>query len=258
MDSTLVRPCTAYYVIPVRLFGSLPAKVPHLDIRLPPDSTSRWTPLPSVNASYCRARSGLSPPSCYPCRAHNKNACVFPTCTHFCCRKIYSAVSASISATSALNSPSDSTSLGASTSCGRPASAALWSARRRGAADESLATRIYVVQRPVVAERAVQLGSLVGQQLQKCGRRDFVLSRECLHRKALLPQNAHGCGGVTASLQPSTPFYPAFKMCQTGPCFSPNAKVRPDARRISCFAPQPCGHSVRFRDGRRGPSASGR
>ena len=23
-----------------------------------------WTPLPSANASYCRARSGLSPPSC--------------------------------------------------------------------------------------------------------------------------------------------------------------------------------------------------
>ena len=69
--STLVRPCTAYYVISVRRFGSLPAKVPHLDIRLPSDSTSRWTPLPSANASYCRARSGLSPPSCYPCRAHN-------------------------------------------------------------------------------------------------------------------------------------------------------------------------------------------
>ena len=68
--STLVRPCTAYYVISVRRFGSLPAKVPHLDIRLPSDSTSRWTPLPSANASYCRARSGLSAPSCYPCRAH--------------------------------------------------------------------------------------------------------------------------------------------------------------------------------------------
>ena len=72
MYSTLVRPCTAYYVISVRRFGSLPAKVPHLDIRLPSDSTSRWTPLPSANASYCRARSGLSPPSCYPCRAHYK------------------------------------------------------------------------------------------------------------------------------------------------------------------------------------------
>ena len=40
------------------------------DIRLPSDSTSRWTPLPSANASYCRARSGLSPPSCCPCWAH--------------------------------------------------------------------------------------------------------------------------------------------------------------------------------------------
>ena len=51
-------------------------------------------------------------------------------------------------------------------------------------------------------ERAVQLGGFVGQQLQKPGWRDFVFSRECLHRKALLPQNAHGCGGVTAAVQP--------------------------------------------------------
>ena len=28
--------------------------------------------MPSANASYCRARSGLSPPSCCPCRAHSK------------------------------------------------------------------------------------------------------------------------------------------------------------------------------------------
>ena len=43
------------------------------DIRLPSDSTSRWTPLPSANASYCRARSGLSPLSCCSCRAHHKS-----------------------------------------------------------------------------------------------------------------------------------------------------------------------------------------
>ena len=42
------------------------------DIRLPSNSTSRWTPLPSVNASYCRARCGLSPLSCCSCRAHTK------------------------------------------------------------------------------------------------------------------------------------------------------------------------------------------
>ena len=67
---TLVRPCTACYVISVRRFGSLPAKISRLDIRLPSDSTSRWTPLPSANASYCRARCGLSPLSCCLCRAH--------------------------------------------------------------------------------------------------------------------------------------------------------------------------------------------
>ena len=77
MFGTLVRPFAAYYVISVRRFRSLPAKAPHLDIRLPSDSTSRWTPLPSANASYCRARSGLSPPSCCPCRAHyeKRTAC---------------------------------------------------------------------------------------------------------------------------------------------------------------------------------------
>ncbi|TGA98742.1 hypothetical protein E4665_07780 [Sporolactobacillus shoreae] len=41
-------------------------------LRLPSDSTSRWTPLPSANSSYCQACSGLSPPSCRPCRAHKK------------------------------------------------------------------------------------------------------------------------------------------------------------------------------------------
>ena len=41
-------------------------------IRLPSDSTSRWTPLPSANGSYYQARSALSAPSCCPCRAHQK------------------------------------------------------------------------------------------------------------------------------------------------------------------------------------------
>ena len=41
-------------------------------LRLPSDSTSRWTPLPLANSSYCQACSGLSPPSYRPCRAHIK------------------------------------------------------------------------------------------------------------------------------------------------------------------------------------------
>ena len=47
---------------------------PRVCIRLPSDSTSRWTPLPSANRSYCQACSGLSPPSYCPCRAHYKKA----------------------------------------------------------------------------------------------------------------------------------------------------------------------------------------
>ena len=82
LDSTLVRPCTAYYVIPVRRFGSLPASVFFADIRLPSDSTSRWTPLPSANASYCRARSGLAPPSCCPCRSLFSLRKVYPRVLH--------------------------------------------------------------------------------------------------------------------------------------------------------------------------------
>ncbi len=39
-------------------------------VRLPSDSTSRWTPLSFANSSYCQACSGLSPPSYHPCRAH--------------------------------------------------------------------------------------------------------------------------------------------------------------------------------------------
>ena len=49
-----------------------PGLYPSPDIRLPSDSASRRTPLPSANAPYCQARSGLSPPSCCPCRAHRK------------------------------------------------------------------------------------------------------------------------------------------------------------------------------------------
>ena len=46
LSSTLVRPCTAYYVISVRRFRSLPASIFFpADIRLPSDSTSQWTPL---------------------------------------------------------------------------------------------------------------------------------------------------------------------------------------------------------------------
>lgn len=40
--------------------------------RLSSDSTSRWTPLPLANSSYCQVCSGLSPPSCHLYRAHKK------------------------------------------------------------------------------------------------------------------------------------------------------------------------------------------
>ena len=43
---------------------------PRVCLRLPSDSTSRWTPLPLANSSYCQVCSGLSPPSYRPCRAH--------------------------------------------------------------------------------------------------------------------------------------------------------------------------------------------
>ena len=45
---------------------------PRLCLRLPSDSTSRWTPLPLANSSYCQVCSGLSPPSDSACRAHIK------------------------------------------------------------------------------------------------------------------------------------------------------------------------------------------
>ena len=48
-----------------------PLLISRNNIRLPPDSTSRWTPLPLANASCYRARSGLSPPSYRPCLAHH-------------------------------------------------------------------------------------------------------------------------------------------------------------------------------------------
>ena len=44
-----------------------------LCLRLPSDSTSRWTPLPLANTSYCQVCSGLSPPSYRPCRAHKSS-----------------------------------------------------------------------------------------------------------------------------------------------------------------------------------------
>ena len=45
---------------------------PRFCLRLPSDSTSRWTPLPLANSSYCQVCSGLSPPSNSACRAHYK------------------------------------------------------------------------------------------------------------------------------------------------------------------------------------------
>ena len=42
-----------------------------LCLRLPSDSTSRWTPLPLASGSHYQAHSGLSPPSYRPCRAHH-------------------------------------------------------------------------------------------------------------------------------------------------------------------------------------------
>ena len=53
-----------------RGFARFRISVSSENIRLPSDSISRWTPLPSANASYCQVRSGLSPPSCYPCQVH--------------------------------------------------------------------------------------------------------------------------------------------------------------------------------------------
>ncbi|QTJ55373.1 hypothetical protein FE334_06410 [Dolosigranulum pigrum] len=43
-------------------------------LQLPSDSTSRWTHLSLASSSYDQVCSGLSPPSCPPCRAHQKGA----------------------------------------------------------------------------------------------------------------------------------------------------------------------------------------
>ena len=64
---------SAFYKVSVRRLRTLPAVDFRNSIRLPSDSTSRWTPLPSANASCYRARSGLSPPSYRPCWAHSKS-----------------------------------------------------------------------------------------------------------------------------------------------------------------------------------------
>ncbi|MGB4469037.1 MAG: hypothetical protein WBI37_00140, partial [Tepidanaerobacteraceae bacterium] len=45
---------------------------PRFCLRLPSDSTSPWTPLPSASGSHYQVHSGLSPPSYRPCRAHIK------------------------------------------------------------------------------------------------------------------------------------------------------------------------------------------
>ena len=62
-------------MVSVRRFGILPiGALLSSAIRLPSDSASRRTPLPSANASCYRARSGLSPPSYRPCRAHQEKS----------------------------------------------------------------------------------------------------------------------------------------------------------------------------------------
>ena len=45
---------------------------PEICRRLPSDSSSRRTPLPLANNSYCQVCSGLSPYSYRPCQAHMK------------------------------------------------------------------------------------------------------------------------------------------------------------------------------------------
>ena len=56
---------------------------PRLCLRLPSDSTSRWTPLSSANSSYCQACSGLSPLSNNACRAHKIKVGLTPTYFYF-------------------------------------------------------------------------------------------------------------------------------------------------------------------------------
>ena len=60
-SSTLIRPYMRFLFV-----GS------GFCLRLPSDSTSRWTPLPLANSSCCQVCSGLSPPSYRTCRAHRQ------------------------------------------------------------------------------------------------------------------------------------------------------------------------------------------
>ena len=67
--STLIQPSIRFLFVGSEL---CPLSIFRNSIRLPSDSTSRWTPLPSANTSCYRACSGLSPPSYRPCWAHRK------------------------------------------------------------------------------------------------------------------------------------------------------------------------------------------
>ncbi len=58
---------------------------PRFCLRLLSDSASRRTPLSLANSSYCQACSGLSPPSYYACRAHNKNSRRISAAAAVCC-----------------------------------------------------------------------------------------------------------------------------------------------------------------------------
>src|SRR5690606_34658650 len=66
--------CTANSSIPIQPYMQFLFVGSGFCLRLPSDSTSRWTPLPLANSSYCQVCSGLSPPSYSPCRAHSKNS----------------------------------------------------------------------------------------------------------------------------------------------------------------------------------------
>ena len=73
LSCRVVRPKSALYEVSVRRPETLPVlALLSLHIRLPSDPTSRWAPLPSASGSCYRVRSGLSPPSYRPCRAHTK------------------------------------------------------------------------------------------------------------------------------------------------------------------------------------------
>ena len=73
LSCRVVRPKSALYEVSVRRPETLPVlALLSLHIRLPSDPTSRWAPLPSASGSCYRVRSGLSPPSYRPCRAHSQ------------------------------------------------------------------------------------------------------------------------------------------------------------------------------------------